>query len=285
MTAFSVLLPVYAGDEPEHFARALASISVDQTLRPNEIVIVRDGPVPSALEEVIAQASEGSAVDDIPVTLVRINRNRGLADALALGLESCRYELVARADADDISVPERFARQLPLIAGDAPGYPDGFDLVGSAIREFNTDEHHPGMIRRLPEFGPEIRRVARFRDPFNHPTVVYRKSAVARAGGYQHLAKMEDYWLFVRMLQHGARVTNLPDPLVLYRVGSGAYKRRGGVEMLGSELALQRAFVRSGFVSHLVGARNVAVRGLYRLVPTGLRQRAYRTMMRLVGRR
>lgn len=91
MTAFSVLLPVYAGDEPEHFARALTSISVDQTLRPNEIVIVRDGPVPSALEEVIAQASEGSAVDDIPVTLVRINRNRGLADALALGLESCRY--------------------------------------------------------------------------------------------------------------------------------------------------------------------------------------------------
>ena len=285
MTAFSVLLPVYAGDEPEHFARALASISVDQTLRPNEIVIVRDGPVPSALEEVIAQASEGSAVDDIPVTLVRINRNRGLADALALGLESCRYELVARADADDISVPERFARQLPLIAGDAPGEPDDYDLVGSAIQEFNDDEHHPGMVRRLPEFGPEIRRVARFRDPFNHPPVVYRKSAVARAGGYQHLAKMEDYWLFARMLQHGARVTNLPDPLVLYRVGSGAYKRRGGVEMRGSELALQHAFVRSGFVSRVTGARNNVVRGLYRLFPTRLRRAAYRVMMRLTGKR
>lgn len=285
MTAFSVLLPVYAGDEPEFFARALASISTDQILRPNEIVIVRDGPVPPELEEVIAHASDGSAVGDIPVTLVRINRNRGLAAALELGLEACRYEIVARADADDISVPHRFSRQLPVIAGDAPGEPDGYDLVGSAIQEFNDDEHHPGMVRRLPQDGDEIRRVAHFRDPFNHPTVVYRKSAVARAGGYQHLSKMEDYWLFARMLQCGARVTNLPDPLVLYRVGSGAYKRRGGVEMLASELALQRAFVRSGFVSHLVGARNVAVRGLYRLVPTGLRQRAYRTMMRLVGRR
>lgn len=284
MTAFSVLLPVYAGDDPRFFARALRSVSVEQLLAPCEIVIVVDGPVPPQTEAVLEQACTGDLVGGIPIRLVRIKHNGGLAAALAAGLQSCRYEIVARADADDISLPQRFAQQLPVITGDLPGHDDCCDLVGSAIQEFDSDEHQPGMIRRLPQSPTEIRSVARFRDPFNHPTVVFRKSAVARAGGYRELPKMEDYWLFARMLHTGSRTMNLPDPLVLYRVGAGAYQRRGGREMFSSELALQRAFVRMGFVSPLIGMRNVLVRGGYRLIPTHIRKRIYRMMMRLVGK-
>lgn len=280
-TDFSVLLPVYAGDRPAFFARALRSVSADQHLRPAQIVIVRDGPVPTALERLIDASLDGEAVAGVPVVAVRIGRNRGLAGALAQGLRACRHEIVARADADDISLPGRFAAQIPLVAGDGGG--DPLDLLGAAIREFDSDERAPGVVRVLPADADEIRRVARFRDPFNHPTVVYRKTAVAAAGGYRELAKMEDYWLFARMLQAGARVGNLEEPLVLYRVGAGAYRRRGGVEMLRSELALQRALTRSGFVSPAQGVRNVVVRGGYRLVPTPVRQWGYRTMMRWAG--
>lgn len=277
MTAFSVLLPVYAGDDPAFFARALRSVSTEQTLRPDEIVIVRDGEVSDGIEAVLDAAIDGSAVGGVPVTVVRIGHNRGLAAALVEGLKACRYEIVARADADDISLPQRFATQIPLVVGGDDEEP--LDLLGAAIQEFESEERPAGLVRELPAEPERIRRMARFRDPFNHPTVVYRKAAVARAGGYQPLSKMEDYWLFVRMLQTGSRVANLTEPLVLYRVGAGAYQRRGGGEMLRSEIALQRAFVASGFISRGQGLRNIVVRGGYRLVPTGVRRPVYRLMV------
>ncbi|SER74311.1 Glycosyltransferase involved in cell wall bisynthesis [Propionibacterium cyclohexanicum] len=281
-TDFSVLMPVYRGDVPAHFARALRSVSTDQTRRPSEIVIVRDGAVSAELDGLIDAALAGEAVGGVPVTAVRLTHHRGLAGALSEGLKACRHEIVARADADDISVPIRFAAQLPFVAGEHHHEP--LDLLGGAIREFEDDESQLGIARVLPTDADEIRRVARFRDPFNHPTVVYRRSAVDTAGGYQELARMEDYWLFARMLAAGARVANLAESVVLYRVGAGAYQRRGGLGMVRSELALQRAFVGSGFVSPLQGARNVLVRGGYRIVPTALRQAGYRAMLRMAGR-
>ncbi len=270
MTDFSVLLPVYRGDQPAHFARAIRSVTVDQQLKPTELVIVRDGPVTPELEAVLEQAPELAA--PVRVRIVRLEENGGLAAALDVGLGIATHEIVARADADDISLPERFARQVPLVAA-------GLDLLGSAITEFADDESVLGATRVLPLEHDEIAKVARFRDPFNHPSVVYRKAAVARAGGYEHLDKMEDYWLFARMIAAGARTANLPDPLVLYRVGAGAYDRRGGGGMLRSELKLQRHMLASGFVGPLQAARNVAVRGGYRLIPTGLRERLYRGVL------
>ena len=136
MTAFSVLLPVYAGDDPAFFARALRSVSTEQTLRPDEIVIVRDGEVSDGIEAVLDAAIDGSAVGDVPVTVVRIGHNRGLAAALVEGLKACRYEIVARADADDISLPRRFATQIPLVVGGDDEEP--LDLLGAAIQEFVT---------------------------------------------------------------------------------------------------------------------------------------------------
>ena len=272
---FSVLLPVYAGDRPAFFQRAIESVTVEQTLRPDELVIVRDGPVGDGLTAVLDAAASGSLTDGVPVRLVELPANVGLARALEAGLAACRHEIVARADADDVSVPQRFAAQVPLVE-------DGLDLVGSAITEFDDDESRPGMKRRLPSQAADIAAMARFRDPFNHPSVVYRRDAVRAAGGYEHVDKMEDYWLFARMLHAGAAVANLPDSLVLYRVGAGAYGRRGGASMLRSELDLQRRMLRVGFTTPLQAARNVVVRGGYRFVPAAIRQAAYRLM---VGRR
>ncbi len=181
-------------------------------------------------------------------------------------------------DADDVSLPERFVLQLPEIEA-------GADLVGAALLEIGEGEHDV-VGRRIPPTSPDvIARTARLHDPFNHPTVVYRRSAVVAAGGYEHLPLMEDYWLFARMIARGAKVTNRPEPLLMYRVGAWAYARRGGTALLRAEVALQTRLLRSGFISRREYLRNVGMRGAYRLVPAAVRRPAYRLLVATRGRR
>jgi glycosyltransferase involved in cell wall biosynthesis len=266
---FALLLPVYGGDRGEFLRRAFRTSVDEQTLRPDQVVMVQDGPVSPELAVVMAELSDASPV---PVTSVVLERNMGLAYALERGLDACAHDVVARMDADDISLPERFARQLDLISG-------GLDLVGTGMYEF-ADEVGTIVGRRTPPVGADaISRYARFHDPFNHPTVVYRRSAVRQAGGYLPLGLMEDYYLFARMIQTGARVQNLPDPLVMYRVSAGAYKRRGGLAQLRAEMRLQLEFRRRRFTSPGQALRNVLIRGGYRLVPEGIRRVAYRRLI------
>ncbi|WP_273165978.1 glycosyltransferase [Actinomyces israelii] len=275
---FSVLLPVYRGDRADFLRRSLASVTVEQILRPDEVLIVRDGPVPDELEDVLARARRGELSGAVPVRVLELADNAGLALALEAGLAEATHDVVARQDADDISVPERFATQLPLIAA-------GYDLVGSAIQEFDDEADAGGVIRRQPSDPAQIRRVLALRDPFNHPSVVYRAAAVRAAGGYQPLDLMEDYWLFARMIHDGVRATNVPQVLVRYRVGAGAYARRGGLRLLRSELEIQSRMRRTGITTAPQYARNLAVRAGYRLVPTAARQAAYRAAQRVLLRR
>jgi len=268
-TEFSVLLPVYAGDSAPFLRRAFASATVEQELRPSEVVIVQDGPVPAALSSALEELAASDVCD---VRVVRIEHNGGLARALDVGLGQCRHEIVARADADDISLPRRFAVQVPLVA-------EGLDLVGSALVEFGDDEDVTGETRVLPTTSDAIARYARFADPFNHPTVVYRRSAVERAGGYEPLHLMEDYLLFARMIASGAAVANVAEPLVKYRTGAGSYSRRGGLTLLRSEVALQRRLRADGFTTRTQLARNLVVRGGYRLLPVAVRRWGYRALL------
>ncbi|MGW9629771.1 glycosyltransferase [Agromyces sp. NPDC055520] len=266
---FTLLMPVYRGDDPAHFMKAFSSSVTAQTRRPDEVVLVQDGPVGAELVGAIATAI---AASPIPVVHHRIAENVGLAHALSEGLERCAHDIVARMDADDISLPERFAKQVPLVE-------EGLDLVGTGMLEFLDDV---GSIvgRRVPRTdASDIARYARFHDPFSHPTVVYRRSAVAQAGGYLPLGLMEDYWLFARMIASSAKVGNLAEPLVMYRVGAGAYARRGGTEQWRSELALQRAMRDIRFTTRTQYLRNVLVRGAYRFVPEPVRRVAYRRLI------
>jgi glycosyltransferase involved in cell wall biosynthesis len=263
---FSLLLPVYGRDDPTYLDRSLRSAVDEQTRPPAEVVIVQDGPVGADLRAVIAVTRQRV---DAPLTVVELQHNIGLGPALDAGLGACSYDIVARQDADDISLPHRFEVLVPLVE-------TGDELVGSALLEFGRDETDIVGRRTPPTEPDEIARYARFHDPFNHPSVVYRRSAVQAVGGYERLDLMEDYWLFARMIQHGARVRNIAEPLVLYRVGAGAYARRGGRALLRSEVELQRRMRSSGFTTRAQHARNLAVRGGYRLVPESARRLAYR---------
>jgi glycosyltransferase involved in cell wall biosynthesis len=269
---FALLIAVYDGDRPDYLRRAIRSAVDDQTVRPDQLVIVRDGPVRHELADCLEDIT---ATSRIPVTLVPLEHNSGLGPALDAGLTASWFDVIARMDADDIAMPNRFEVQLPLIQ-DA-------DIVGSGLLEFVSDTDDV-IGQRVPPIEPgQIAQYARVHDPFNHPTVVYRRSAVLAAGGYGNLPLMEDYSLFARMIQSGARTVNVAEPLVFYRVGESAFKRRGGTALLRSELRLQRQFRKDGFTSRFGYARNVIVRGGYRLIPWWLRRAVYRPLVGIIA--
>jgi glycosyltransferase involved in cell wall biosynthesis len=264
---FSLLMPVYDGDRPEYIGRALRSAVDDQTVRPDQVVIVRDGPVRDEITRCLDEFRRSSLV---PVTFVPVQRG-GLGPALDRGLAASWFDVVARMDADDVAMPHRFEVELPLIQ-DA-------DIVGAGLLEFVSDTDDIVGQRTPPTDPAQIQRYARMHDPFNHPTVVYRRRAVLDAGGYGSFHLMEDYALFARMLAAGARAVNVAEPLVYYRVGPEAFKRRGGAGLLRSELRLQREFLRQRFISPAEYLRNVLVRGGYRLIPWWCRRAVYRPIV------
>lgn len=267
---FSLLLPVYAGDNAEFLRLAYESSVDDQTLRPAEAVIVQDGPVGAELAGELVRIERDSV---IPVRIVRLATNQGLTAGLNAGLAACAHPTVARMDADDVSAPERFAQQWQLMT-------QGFDLVGTGMIEFENDPSVVAAVRVPPVGAERIRAHAKTHNPFNHPTMMYRREALAAVGDYQPFGKMEDYWLGVRLLQNGARCENIAEPLLRYRVGAGAFARRGGWAEARTEWALQRELLRMDFISRGEYARNVVVKGVYRLMPAWLKRVLFR---RFVG--
>ncbi|WP_053386811.1 glycosyltransferase [Leucobacter japonicus] len=266
---FSLLLPVYAGDDPAHLRAAFESSVDRQTLRPTEAVIVQDGPVSDALAAEFARIVIESP---IPVRLVQLPENRGLTEALNQGLDAVSTPVVARMDADDVSVPERFERQWARIES-------GLDLVGTGMAEFESDPDRPISVRTPPVGSERIREHARTHNPFNHPTMMYRVAALDRVGRYQPFGKMEDYWLGVRLIAAGAKVDNIPEPLLRYRVGAGAFARRGGWTEARTEWRLQRELLRMGFVTRGQYLRNVVIKGVYRLLPAGVKRVLFRGLI------
>jgi glycosyltransferase involved in cell wall biosynthesis len=265
---FTLLLPVYAGNVPQQLVEAFESSVHRQNLRPDAVVVVEDGPL---TDELTATLDSLQATSPVPVRRERLEVNSGLAAALNAGIAVVTTPLVARMDADDVSDPTRFERQIPVITERR------LDLLGSGLAEFRGDIGTIVAVRVPPVGEPEIRRVIGFRQPFNHPTVVVRRSALVAVGGYPNgVGRFEDYVLFARLVAAEAAVDNLPDPLVYYRVDDGAYGRRGGWEQFRSEWSLQRELRRVGTTTRAQRLRNLLVRGPYRLVPAAVRTRVYR---------
>ena len=287
-TPFSLLMAVYAGDTPSFVARALKSDTIEQTLMPNQVVIVYDGPLGKELDQLVdqypaelkRQLLQVDRAEEMPeFTIVRLPINRGLAHALNLGLKSCKYELVARADSDDISRPSRFSILIPLLAA------SGLDALGSAIQEFSDDEYTPGRIRYLPSGGSELRTYATLHSPLHHPSVAFRKTSVCKVGGYpENTGRFEDYRLWETMLVAGEHIGNIEEPLVLYRSDTAMYHRRGGMRMFRDELRLQNDFLHDRFISPIQYVRNILIRACYRLLPDQVRSCLYAIMTTLLNR-
>ncbi len=266
---YSVLMPVYGRERAEFLRQSLDSLAA-QTIQANQVVIVKDGPLGAELDSVIKSCSTA-----LPITAVRLEKQVGLGPALSVGLAACRDEIVARMDSDDICVAQRFENQLTFIDENPQ-----VAAVGSAIGEFVDDPGRIATIRRLPCDSAGIREFAKFRNPLNHMTVMFRKSAVLVAGGYRDFPGLEDYDLWVRMLAQGMELRNLSEILVLARCGNGIANRRGGLAYAKSELRLYRRLLRIGFISAPEFALSVLMRVPVRVMPAVLRPFVYRKFLR-----
>lgn len=267
---FSVLLSVYRKEQPAYLRQSLDSIFT-QTLQPAEVVLVKDGPLTDALDEVVEEYCRKYPV----LKVVPLSENQGLGRALNEGLKHCSYDLAARMDTDDVAKPERFEKQIAVFCA----HPE-MDVVGAWIDEFEGSIENVISVRVLPLEHSEIRRFARKRNPVNHPVVMFRKSAVLVAGGYQHFPLFEDYYLWVRMLMNGARFYNIPESLLYFRFSPDMFKRRGGWKYALDEFRFQQFLFKSGFIGILCFVQNVSVRFISRIVPNGVRTVLYKKMLR-----
>ena len=214
---YSVLMTVYEKDNPEYFHMALLSM-VKQSKKPDELVLVKDGPIPKEIQRVIDKVD--SQYPDI-IVQVQLRQNAGLGTALNEGLKVCKNELVARMDSDDLSLPMRCEKQIAEFEKNPK-----LDIVGCPVIEFIDNPNNKVGRRDVPLDNASIYRYARKRDPFNHPTVMYRKSKVEEVGGYGNLRKNQDTDLWIKMLSNGAICKNIPEYLLKFRFDEGTYKKR-----------------------------------------------------------
>lgn len=194
--------------------------------------------------------------------VVGYEENRGLAYALAFGLKFVKTELVARMDSDDVCTPDRFEKQVRFMEE----HPE-IAVSSGAIDEFDEDPTNPVSTRRVPLSSQGILRMLKWRSPFNHMAVMFRKSAVEKVGSYQSVAYFEDYDLWFRLLMAGFKGANLPDVLVHARIGNDMIGRRHGISYVRHELNFLRLERSRGYLSFGEYAIALAMRIPARLVP------------------
>ena len=255
---FSLLMSIYEKEKVAYFNRCMQSIWEEQTVLPDEIILVQDGKLTPALYTAIEiwQKKIGDCFKSII-----LEENAGLGEALNSGVQHCSHALIARMDTDDIAMPHRFEQQLKVFSE------QNIDVCSSWISEFDEDEKNIISFRKLPASHAEIQQFAKTRNPLNHPAVMYKKYVIEKAGGYQTMMWFEDYYLWIRMLINGAKMYNIQEPLVHMRAGYAQLQRRSGWKYALSELRFQKMLLRKGFITRFEFSRNMTIRMTARLIP------------------
>ena len=267
---YSVLMSVYVKEKAEYLRTAMDSIW-NQSIGTDDFVLVCDGPLNDELDEVIEEMQTKHS----ELHIVRLEKNGGLGNALNIGIKECKNELVARMDSDDISRPDRCERQLAVFLS----HPE-VSVVSGIVEEFSTSTEVIEARRVLPEKQEDIIAFAKKRNPFNHPCVMYKKTAVEEAGGYQDFYLLEDYYLWIRMLQKGFVGYNLQEPLLWMRAGSEMYKRRAGWKYAKSQKALFKYMRDSRFISESQYVMSLITRSASSLLPNRARELIYKRVLR-----
>lgn len=272
MNSFSVLMSVYRNDKPEDFRVAVESVTVRQTLKPDEVVMVVDGPVSDAMREIIISLQR-----EIPyIRPVWLEKNGGLGNALHIGMEQVSHELVARMDADDIAMPDRFEKQVAFMETN----PD-IAVCGGQISEFIDSPDNIVAYRRVPLSAGDCRKYYRDRDPVNHMTALLRRDAILSVGNYLPWHLDEDTYLWGRVLKAGFGIANLPDILVNVRVGREMYARRGGWQYFRSDAGILKWKLDNGLTSRRRYVYNYLVRFVVQvLMPNKVRAWVFKNLLR-----
>ena len=268
---YSVLMSLYKKEKPEYLNLAIQSM-IDQTVRPDEIVIVKDGHITNELKTVLDDyQSKYPALFNI----VGYEKNRGLGLALNYGLKHAKNELIARMDTDDIAKPERCEKHLRMFSDNQT-----LSIVGAYVDEFYSTPNEIVSVRVVPTTHDAIYEFAKRRSAFNHPAVMYKKSAVLGVGGYSDLRRNQDVDLFGRMLFSGCKAANVGESLLWFRSNDALAKRRKSWENTKSYIDTIKKFWKMGYSSfgdYMMVA--VAQTGMF-LCPAKLQHWIYKKFLR-----
>jgi len=263
---FSVLLSVYRKEKPEYLEQALTSIWDEQTLKPKQIVLVKDGSLTAELNAVIGRWQKELG---LVFRVVCLEENVGLAGALNHGLDFCEFDLIARMDTDDVAVADRFQKQYAFMVA----HPE-IAVCSGQIEEWDQDFSRMISVRRLPLVHEDILRLAKRRSPVSHPAAMFRKHAVLDVESYPSLYP-EDYPLWGSMLAKGYVFANLPNTLVRMRCGDKMFDRRG-LAFFKGEVEVYKHLYKIGFINRSTFFTNCFLRAIVRLSPVWARKFMYR---------
>ncbi|WPU44143.1 glycosyltransferase [Limosilactobacillus reuteri] len=268
--SFSVLISVYKKVNSKYLDEALDSIE-NQTVKPSEIVLVEDGPISNSLKEVILKHQEkfGKNFKDIVSP-----KNQGLGVALRLGTKYISTDWVARMDSDDISVPDRFEKQLNLIK-----HNPNLAVIGGQVTEFIGDKKNQIGYRRVPTSNELIKQFLKWRSPFNHPTVMINKKVLDEVGGYIPYGNLEDYYLWSRIIVDGYDVANIKNQIVFMRVDDGLYSRRGKCSNIKYVYKLRKFLFKKGIISFNEQIMGDLIMTINIIMPSGLRKIIYQRVL------
>lgn len=275
MNNFTVLMSVYANDSPLFLEEALESI-LNQSQLPNQLVIIQDGEISCNITEVIAIFSE-----KVPfiVDVIALPENHGLGFALSKGVIASLNEIIIRADADDISVNNRFEKLTSYLKEN----PD-ISIVGSYIAEFSGSSTNIVGKRNVPLSSKEISKFAKYRSPFNHPSVAFKRSEILKIGNYRSVRGVEDYDLWIRAVYYNLSMANIPESLVLMRVGEGMYSRRGGKGYLKSYILVKYSAYKLNVINFVQFLLGVLIMSIHVNLPIFFKKIIYTKLLHKIKR-
>lgn len=271
MATISVLMSVYHSEKAEYLNRSLQSVWDDQSLKPNQIVLIEDGPLGTELHKVIDNWKE--RLQDV-FCIVTNEKNIGLTKSLNKGIQYITSELIARADSDDISMPTRFALQEKFLAE----HPD-VDILGGAMQEFN-EENDCLNVRRYPSTHEQARKYIMKASPLAHPSVMMRKKIFDEGLRYnEEYRTSQDVALWFDALNADYHIANLDDIILHFRQNSSVFKRRGRAKAWNEfKIYIKGIYRKKGlFTFYYVYPLS---RLLFRLMPARLIEFIYKSNMR-----
>lgn len=268
---YSVLMSVYIKEKPDFLRLSIESM-MSQTVPTNDFVLICDGPLTNELNQVIGELQEKYKKI---INVVRFEENRGLGHALNVGVKTCKNDIIARMDSDDISRSYRCERELEVLCSNKD-----ISIVGSNIEEFVDNPDIICSKRIVPENYEQIVTFSKMRNPFNHPSVMFRKEDVLKVGNYTDVRFMQDYYLWIDMLIAGFKGYNIQDSLVLMRAGNNLYKRRSGVLYIKIQINLFRKMLKAGYISNIQFLKSVLIRIFSSLSPNWLRKFIFTNCLR-----
>ena len=271
-TKTSVLMSVYNKEKAEYLDLSIESILVNQTQRPDEFVLVCDGPLTDELDEIISKYEK--QFPDIFI-VYRTEKNQGLGKALNFGLSKCSNEIIIRADSDDICDSDRIKLQYEYLVN----HPE-VAVVSSYIDEFDEDWRKPKNVKTLPLTSDELAKMAKFRNPINHMAAAFRKDVILKIGSYRHIPYIEDYELWVRAIVSGYKLGNIDKVLVHARVGNGMVKRRGNRQYISSWKELSTYMLKNKMINRQEYLRNMLAVRAFVYMPSGLKEFVYKKILR-----